>query len=179
MDLKAAGINYKDERGRVFDFHALRGAYISRIERTGATVKTLQTLARHTDPKLTLKRYARLHQDDQVAAVESMPDLVPVTRKVSWKPPKNEHQHIRQHSVHESLPNDAKGCDDDKGHKGKSKKYNTQSPKGISVRKRRSARCCEKRPLGESNPCFQDENLASWATRRRGPVRRNFNSVLA
>jgi integrase len=71
-DLKAARIPYEVD-GKVFDFHSLRGAYISRIERTGASVKTLQRLSRHVDPRLTLTRYARLRVHDAAAAVEAMP----------------------------------------------------------------------------------------------------------
>ena len=57
----------------MFDFHALRGALISRAERSGATVKTLQGPARHSDPRLTLKRYARLRLEDEVATLDAMP----------------------------------------------------------------------------------------------------------
>lgn len=66
---------YEDAEGRVLDFHALRGAFISRVERSGATVKTLQALARHADPGLTLKRYARVNREDEVRAVEAMPSF--------------------------------------------------------------------------------------------------------
>jgi integrase len=68
-------LTYEDAEGRVFDFHALRGAYISRLERSGATVKTLQTLARHADPRLTLKRYARVNREDEVRAVAAVPSF--------------------------------------------------------------------------------------------------------
>jgi integrase len=75
-DLKAAGIPYEVD-GKRFDFHAFRGAYVSRLERSGASVKALQTLSRHTDPRLTLKRYARLRIDDAARAVEAMPSPLP------------------------------------------------------------------------------------------------------
>jgi Phage integrase family len=63
-DLEAVGIPYETDAG-IFDFHALRGSFISRVERAGASVKTLQTLA----------RYARASVMDVVGAVEALPDL--------------------------------------------------------------------------------------------------------
>jgi S1-C subfamily serine protease len=38
------------------DFHALRACYISNVIRAGADLKQAMTLARHSDPKLTVKR---------------------------------------------------------------------------------------------------------------------------
>jgi integrase len=77
-DLEAAGIPYETQEG-VADFHSLRGAYISALIRSGASVKTVQTLARHSNPTLTLKRYARAYVHDVVVAVESLPQLDPRT----------------------------------------------------------------------------------------------------
>jgi len=73
-DLEAVGIPYETKEG-AFDFHALRGAFISRVERSGASVKTLQTLARHAKAETTLARYARSSIKDVVGAVENLPDL--------------------------------------------------------------------------------------------------------
>ena len=41
---------YEDADGRIADFHALRHTYISGVVASGASVKTAQTLARHSDP---------------------------------------------------------------------------------------------------------------------------------
>ncbi len=49
-----------DSAGRVVDFHGLRVHYISRVVEAGANVKEAMELARHSDPKLTLKTYARV-----------------------------------------------------------------------------------------------------------------------
>jgi integrase len=76
IDLAAAGIPYATDDG-VADFHSLRGAYISALVRSGASVKTVQTLARHSNPSLTLKRYARADVHDVVGAVETLPNLSP------------------------------------------------------------------------------------------------------
>ena len=39
VDLKAAGIPFADADGRVFDFHAMRGQFISNLEAAGVTLK--------------------------------------------------------------------------------------------------------------------------------------------
>src|SRR5207247_65626 len=72
----AAGIPYRDADGRVADFHALRHSYITLLERSGASPKMAQELARHSDIRLTMNVYtpARLH--DLVGAVEGLPALL-------------------------------------------------------------------------------------------------------
>ncbi len=74
-DLAAAGIAYRDDNGRVADFHSLRGTYISLIVSGGASVKTAQTLARHSTPSLTIGIYAKASVHDLAGAVESLPDV--------------------------------------------------------------------------------------------------------
>jgi integrase len=74
-DLTAAGLPYRDRNGRVADFHSLRNAYISQVVASGASVKTAQTLARHSTPSLTIGIYAKASLHDINGAVESLPDL--------------------------------------------------------------------------------------------------------
>jgi hypothetical protein len=73
-DLEAAGIAYETEDGFA-DFHSLRGFYISALIRSGASIKTTQTLARHSTPTLTLARYAKLDIHDVTGAVANLPDF--------------------------------------------------------------------------------------------------------
>ncbi len=73
IDLEAAGIPYRDAAGRVFDFHSLRGQYITSLGRAGVPLVTAQKLARHSDPKLTANVYTHLAMVDLAAAVESLP----------------------------------------------------------------------------------------------------------
>jgi integrase len=59
-DLEAAGIPYAVEGpdGPLYaDFHALRHSYITLLQQMRATAKQAQTLARHSDVNLTLRRY--------------------------------------------------------------------------------------------------------------------------
>ena len=74
LDLEAAGIAYQTDEG-IADFHSLRGLFISALIRSGASIKTVQTLARHSNPSLTLGRYARTSILDISGAVDSLPDL--------------------------------------------------------------------------------------------------------
>jgi integrase len=78
-DLEAAGIPWRDDEGRYADFHALRHTYITNIARSGAKVKALVTLARHSDPRLTLRRYAHLGLADLADALDCLPDVPPNT----------------------------------------------------------------------------------------------------
>lgn len=53
-------LKYRDDAGRVFDFHSLRHQFISNLAQAGVHPKEAQTLARHStitltmDPTLTL-----------------------------------------------------------------------------------------------------------------------------
>ena len=49
-DLQAAGLPFEDERGDVFDFHSLRGQFITQLGRNGVPLVEAQKLARHSDP---------------------------------------------------------------------------------------------------------------------------------
>ena len=73
-DLKAAGIEYKDAQGRFADFHSLRHSFVTHIGRSGAHLKTTQDLARHSTPTLT-NRYTTGFLEDQISAVQALPDL--------------------------------------------------------------------------------------------------------
>lgn len=72
-DLKAAGIAYRDANERVFDFHALRGQFITQLGRQGVTLQDAQKLARHSDPRLTSNFYTHQGLDDLSRAVEQLP----------------------------------------------------------------------------------------------------------
>jgi hypothetical protein len=73
-DLKAEKIAYKTSEG-VIDFYATRVSYISNLVASGASVKTCQTLARHSTPVLTIGVYAKASLHDIRGAVEALPDL--------------------------------------------------------------------------------------------------------
>jgi hypothetical protein len=59
----------------VVDFHSLRGDFISYLVSSGASVKTCQTLARHSTPTMTIGIYAKASLHDINGAVENLPDL--------------------------------------------------------------------------------------------------------
>ncbi len=74
-DLAAAGIEYHDENGRVFDFHALRGQFVTELGRAGVSLQEAQKLARHSDPKLTANHYTHLSVHDLGNSVGKLPSL--------------------------------------------------------------------------------------------------------
>ena len=73
-DLERADIPFETPDG-VVDLHSLRHGYITTLARSGVPVKTLQTLARHADPRLTMNVYAHASLFDTSGAIEALPDL--------------------------------------------------------------------------------------------------------
>jgi len=81
-DLAAAGVAAvidSSDGPEVRDMHALRNTYISNLIRTGADLKQVMTLARHSDPKLTAGSYARTRLYDLGAVVNKLPTSTPST----------------------------------------------------------------------------------------------------
>jgi integrase len=70
-------LRWQDDAGRVADFHALRVSYITSLIGGGVNVKAAQTLARHSDPKLTLAVYTKLGLNDTRRALDALPSLSP------------------------------------------------------------------------------------------------------
>lgn len=68
-DLERAGIPYA-AGGQVIDFHALRTSYVTHLIQAGVDVKTVQELARHSTPTLTIQRYARTSNERKRKALE-------------------------------------------------------------------------------------------------------------
>ena len=68
---------YRDESGRVADFHSPRHTYVTSLIPAGTSVKVVQELARHSDPRLTLGVYTHLGLQDKAAALRKLPSLTP------------------------------------------------------------------------------------------------------
>jgi excisionase family DNA binding protein len=77
LDLDAAGIPYQDDSGRYFDFHALRGQFISLLAARGVHPKVAQTLARHSTITLTMDYYTHLDVFDVSGALDKLPGVTP------------------------------------------------------------------------------------------------------
>lgn len=71
-DLVEAKITYRDERGRVFDFHSTRVQFVTSLARAGVHPKTAQQLARHSDINLTMGVYTKIDLTDLGEAVERL-----------------------------------------------------------------------------------------------------------
>ena len=59
--------------GLYADFHSLRHWFITGLARAGVSPKMAQTLARHSDVRLTLGVYTHVELSDHSAAIESLP----------------------------------------------------------------------------------------------------------
>ena len=70
-DLERAGIPYETADG-VADFHSLRGVYVTRLVESGASIKTVQELARHSTPTLTIGKYTRTDDRRKREALEGL-----------------------------------------------------------------------------------------------------------
>ena len=64
---------YQNEDGLYADFHSNRHLFITSLERAGLSPKMAQTLARHSDVRLTLGVYTHVGLHDQTAAIGSLP----------------------------------------------------------------------------------------------------------
>jgi len=71
LDCEAALLPYVGDLG-VADFHSHRVAFIANLCRT-ADFSTVVKIARHSDPKLTVKIYDRVHLEGKAAAINGLP----------------------------------------------------------------------------------------------------------
>lgn len=70
-DLAAAGIAYEVD-GQRFDFHALRGQYVSALIDAGVPILQVADLARHADINTTRKHYRRLTLTKSAGAIKGV-----------------------------------------------------------------------------------------------------------
>jgi integrase len=75
QDLELAGIPRVDAAGRSVDLHALRHTYCTLLIKSGADIKTVQTLMRHSTPALTLGIYSHYDQRRLDEAVAKLPEV--------------------------------------------------------------------------------------------------------
>jgi len=65
----------RDSRGLVLDFHSFRHGYVTAICKANVSPRVMMELARHSDPRLTMKRYSRVATADTAAALDALPKL--------------------------------------------------------------------------------------------------------
>jgi integrase len=71
--LKTDFLCHCNHDGLYADFHSLRHWFITGLARAGVSPKMAQTLARHSDIRLTLGVYTHVELADRSAAIESLP----------------------------------------------------------------------------------------------------------
>lgn len=74
-DVKKAGIEYKDENGRYFDFHALRSTFATRLLRHDISLSKAIRLTRHKSVKTLEVHYDMLGLSDAEEAMDQLPGL--------------------------------------------------------------------------------------------------------
>ncbi len=74
-DLRMAGIDKRDDRGRVLDVHALRHTFGTLLSKGGVAPRTAQAAMRHSDIKLTMNVYTDPRLLDVAGALDALPSL--------------------------------------------------------------------------------------------------------
>ena len=74
-DLKAAGIPYRDDRGRTLDVHALRHTTATILSLAKVSPRVVQEFMRHSDIKLTMQTYTDPRLLDEAEALAALPHL--------------------------------------------------------------------------------------------------------
>ena len=69
---KSDFLNYENDEGLFADFHANRHTFITKLGKAGVSPKMAQTLARHSDPKLTMNIYTHVESSDQAKAIQQL-----------------------------------------------------------------------------------------------------------
>ena len=76
-DLKAAGIERLDRRGRSIDIHSLRHLFATILARNGVHPHVCKTAMRHSDIKQTMNYYTHAEVGDVAAAMKTLPSFAP------------------------------------------------------------------------------------------------------
>jgi integrase len=75
LDLKMAGIPYKDQQGRTIDVHALRHTTATCMSMAKVTPRVAQRHMRHSDIRHTLQTYTDVNMLDEAEALAALPNL--------------------------------------------------------------------------------------------------------
>ena len=66
-------LKYVDSQGKYADFHGLRHTFVTNLACANVSPKMAQTLARHSDIKLTMSIYSHVAPVEQAQAIKSLP----------------------------------------------------------------------------------------------------------
>ena len=89
-DLKRAGIPYKDDQGRVVDFHALRKTLCTDLGRAGVNPWQAMRIMRHSDIQLTVRTYTDASQLPLQDALAKLASLTPDRSKTAPTAPSHD-----------------------------------------------------------------------------------------
>ena len=63
---------YRNHAGLYADFHSIRHTFITNLCKADVSPKTAQTLARHSDIRLTMDIYTHVDREEQVDAIRRL-----------------------------------------------------------------------------------------------------------
>ena len=89
-DLKAAGVEFRDDRGRTIDVHALRHTTATYLARAKVSPRVAQEFMRHSDIKLTMQTYTDIRLLDENEALAALPEIPLSADKTAKASPKAE-----------------------------------------------------------------------------------------
>lgn len=72
---KSDFLKYQDHQSRFADFHSNRHTFITNLGRAGVSPKTAQSLARHSDIRLTMNVYSHTELEEKRQAIERLAGL--------------------------------------------------------------------------------------------------------
>ena len=76
-------LTYENAAGLFADFHANRHTFITNLSRANVSPKVAQTMARHSDIRLTMNIYTHTDLDEKVAAVAKLPSFRATTPAIA------------------------------------------------------------------------------------------------
>ena len=93
---------YQNEDGLFADFHSNRHTFITNLSRAGVKPRTAQSLARHSDIRLTMGTYTHIGLRDQSMAIELLPAPPP------FAPRENQNAALRANGTNGPVSSDEK-----------------------------------------------------------------------
>jgi integrase/recombinase XerD len=106
---KSDFLKYQNASGLFADFHSNRHTFITNLERVGVSPRRAQSLARHSDIRLTMGTYTHINLHEQSSAIELLPAPPVVNGNGKAKPAKAADNGLSKlDAIWDKLPADVK-----------------------------------------------------------------------
>ncbi|TWU43295.1 Phage integrase family protein [Novipirellula aureliae] len=91
-------LKYENAAGLFADFHANRHTFITNLAHGGVLPKVAQTLARHSDIRLTMNTYTHTDLNEQVAAIAKLPSFTATPNPATVDKATGDPEAVQRHS---------------------------------------------------------------------------------